>query len=104
MSYTPGPWTVSKDYLFEEYSIRDKDENTLAFIDKYTKNDPENAQLIAAVPDLLEALESARSFLCYQNYGSGDSKECVDRINEKIAKCFNLVDLALEKARGKSNE
>jgi hypothetical protein len=67
MSHTPGPWTWVEGYNGLYGSGEDNDVLTfadyegmyLSYSNKYTHG---NARLIAAAPDLLEALKAARSF------------------------------------------
>jgi hypothetical protein len=69
MKHTPGPWFQSHRPVEGGYStqVYDKDGKTIATMAWYsvpfgkivTTNRLENAQLVAAAPDLLESLKSA---------------------------------------------
>jgi len=61
--YTPGPWNLKSGVDFEyKHQIRDSEEKPVVFWPVYagqTKKTAEaNARLIAAAPDLLEALQN----------------------------------------------
>ena len=59
--YTPGPWFFSEPIGAEHAEVRDKDGRRIAVtIGGYpmrTRTEDANARLIAAAPELLEALE-----------------------------------------------
>jgi len=66
--YTPGPWNLKSGVDFEyKHQIRDSEEKPVVFWPVYagqTKKTAEaNARLIAAAPDLLEAIKKAEA-LC----------------------------------------
>lgn len=57
MSHTPGPWAYDSENNFPP-AILDSDDHLVASIAQDWVDDPAaNARLIAATPDLLEALE-----------------------------------------------
>ena len=55
MEHTPGPWHVNVAGNERHHSVRTEDGTVIAL----TGNDGANADLIAAAPALLEALEEA---------------------------------------------
>lgn len=59
--YSPGPWVVTHSPL-NGYRVSDKTGWGVAVVLKDT-NDADNARLIAAAPQMLEALEAARLFI-----------------------------------------
>lgn len=89
--HTPAPWKVSKHVDNGETVIRSKDGDIIANLDcdnvKDFMNDPKqeteaNARLIAAAPDLLEALIKARTLLD----GTGCESEDMHAIDSAIRK------------------
>lgn len=60
MSFTPGPWSIEKE--FDSHSIVNRqyagDEWCVAEVYRRTDVGSANASLIAAAPELLEALEA----------------------------------------------
>ena len=108
-THTPGPWTISIDrdkYDSSRDVIRvraEEDRNhpqgplTVARVNQYLADESvANARLIAAAPDLLEALKSCRSNMrilakaagCYSSFESAD----------------NAAREAIEKATGRATE
>jgi hypothetical protein len=89
--HTPGPWEIEGHYHFGYKWISGPEHSQLAQVVwcmEYEDRSPSceaNAHLIAAAPDLLEALEIALDF-------AGD------------AWWAEKAEAAIEKARGESNE
>jgi len=89
MSHTPGPWKVDKNHKGFVNIRRDVDSYTsdIATVwDFYAENYESNASLIAAAPDMLEALEIA-IWIIEKN------------IHGPVAGYSNILD-AVRKARG----
>ena len=65
--YTPGPWVAVPDWTYDRLEIRDKDGRRIAICTKdfpmSTATHDANADLIAAAPELLAALEAANRFI-----------------------------------------
>ena len=59
--HTPGPWVITHSPL-NGYRVSDKTGWGVAVVLK-DANDVDNARLIAAAPQMLEALEAARLFI-----------------------------------------
>ncbi|OKS29626.1 hypothetical protein [Pseudomonas aeruginosa] len=80
-SHTPGPWEIERysDGLIQIVgnirAVSDHEEHVTTVVEAVTRGDEANAKLIAASPDLLEALQAV------VNYGvmTGD-----DWIEEKV--------------------
>jgi len=71
--HTPGPWTVHTNFATATYTVFDEDGN-------YGETDGDtltaNAALIAAAPELLEALQSlAKSFVTWGGDGGDDDDD-----------------------------
>lgn len=70
-SHTPGPWHVYRD------EINDEDGLTVAhavrFVPPYRAQSDANARLLAAAPDLLEALCLAHDYLAANGW-EGDAR------------------------------
>ena len=67
--HTPGPWVVTHSPL-SGYRVSDKTGWGVAVVLKDT-NDEDNARLIAAAPQMLEALEAVASFLHWLDQEQG---------------------------------
>jgi len=68
MSYTKGPWLFDCGDIGEDSEIRyatiyTQDDTIIAEFNDRLRESKDNARLIAAAPDLLEALEFARMSL-----------------------------------------
>ncbi len=109
IKHTPGPWEISaklgtpsvvkggvtrqyvngtnQDQLFMVCSVQDDNGGAAAQI--------ANARLIAAAPDLLEALEDARTYIEAVVFNSGPGK----KQNNYMA-CLNRIDAAIDKSKG----
>ena len=89
MSYTNGPWKIEHDVIV---SIKDKDGDWPVICKKdhhsIDKNWSKNAKLIAAAPDLLDALIMARSKLI----------ALPDQRFDEIDRGIPLIDSAIKKA------
>jgi len=94
VSYTKGPWIAFKTggngRASAAYYIEDDTGRSVAHIKRSTVQPMhENALLIAAAPDLLEALEGLMNDLCGQRKSCGHDFTCTcagDKANEAIAK------------------
>lgn len=91
-SHTPGPWVHYLHFIVEKV---DKDtflhNDNAKYICKFgglADKNKANARLIAAAPDLLEALEAMTKHLSLLNWGAEDYKIQSD------------AELAIAKARG----
>ena len=94
IKYTPGPWTVST-YKHNEQrpSIISQDANSVWFLcrmDDGCPNVHENARLIAAAPELLEALKHSvrfvRAFTSTVNSAMDDKWATLEQCEAAIAK------------------
>jgi hypothetical protein len=76
--HTPGPWAVKHHEDTDTYSIyvagRQWNSWTVAALG-YSKEDEANARLIAAAPDLLEALQTMLIAFAPPNYEEMDESE-----------------------------
>lgn len=83
MSYTPGPWQIGKtDASHRVAFVTDKDGHNLAvaFFG--------NADLIAAAPELLEAMFPLLSYAVEHALERGERPECIDKA---IAAAFKAL-------------
>lgn len=89
--HTQGPWTVKQWDNFPDQAVISDETNTrcLALIDKADEQDEANAALIAAAPDLLEALEKALA----------DAEGAI-RVDGMMLGWMDAARAALAKARG----
>jgi hypothetical protein len=104
-THTPGPWHVGaqNDTLYviagkppslnNDYPVHDAGRVVIA---KVYPKDEANARLIAAAPELLSALKSAKEHLEYCGYGDKWEREYAEanKLEEKI-------DEAIAKAEGR---
>lgn len=100
IKHTPGPWIVTHDGRLIEAEYREGYVASVSFYDSQfcgPEDEAEaaaNAFLIAAAPELLEALKAARSaWLAEANSGDG--------VNEEQEPILAQVDAAIAKAEGK---
>lgn len=74
--YTPGPWYVTPDYdgkLAVNNHTEFPSEFPIAAVGGPLTDKEANANLIAAAPELLEALENLRSYFEYQKEHGSDA-------------------------------
>lgn len=98
MSHTPGPWTVSELMFGGEVSEHHIFiEPDVAVIERkvagHDQHDMANAHLIAAAPQLLQALEHIAVSLYYNDYGD---PALLDSFDESI------IDAAIRAAKGEA--
>ena len=81
--HTPGPWSIDKEERWVIHEPEGKS-GTLVVPEIYLDDDEAiaNARLIAAAPELLEALESFPGFLC----GTESGDAWIDQMRAAIAK------------------
>lgn len=104
--HTPGPWKtmVERDFI----SILSTEGKEISFMDEAEDEDNKNAALIAAAPELLEALkEAVLEFGCHTHMLACEQGECNGFIREEWrctlpeGKCFVQRWLAaIRKAEG----
>lgn len=114
--HTPGPWEFKLDSAHTDMSIwaesvggvrMEKNRHKIADIRgwghlSYLQNAEEiqdsNGRLIAAAPELLEALESAKQFIeAVMGFSDGDLPYHVD---ESASEVLRLAQSAIDKAKG----
>lgn len=94
MTHTPGPWNIGKypinDYA---YAVYGKDNSKIAQLEKfdqqYQEEEEANANLIAAAPELLEALSDL------ENY----SELVLSEIDSSQSGWYYQFQAAIQKAR-----
>jgi hypothetical protein len=97
-SWTPGPWHVSSTHLAAAYDIGAENGANIARVSGPTENGAEefraNARLIAAAPDLYEALKRCVEYfdIRYARRLPGQNDDYCDNVDR--------VNAALAKARG----
>mgnify|MGYP000990437160 CR=1 FL=1 len=94
--HTPGPWIVDTDYIIQDGGT--SDENTISIVGDQEEWKA-NAHLIAAAPELLDALDEAQQFILngiQYGYINMPDKDCGDSALETPAK----IEAAIKKARG----
>lgn len=87
MNYTRGEWTVFRFSDFHNWKVRTGEDNW--FIDCGIEENAEaNANLIAAAPDMYEALKAIRDFLVEYRRTVNDpsSWPILNKMNEALAK------------------
>lgn len=86
MKHTKGPWTLTM-YRNQALEIRGKDTRLVHKIELPDEEDGKNAYLIAAAPELLEALED-----CLNHFNYAEERESREYAEE--------VKALIKKARG----
>ena len=78
MSHTPGPWIVDPKRSLRVVAEHDNTVCTVGCTDSLRSSWEDNARLIAAAPELLEACKFALTFFKAQGWGRSDAmvKEC----------------------------
>ena len=98
--HTQGPWTVEISMsMYGNYSILEAMDEDFLKEDKVNdKTDKANARLIAAAPEMLEALELAKA----RGFGGEHSDECFDPVEGGLhCQCgLAIVQAAIDKAIG----
>ena len=87
LKFTPGPWSSGKEIPLTA-KANDTAGFSLVFVNRDNKEEVEaNARLIAAAPDLLEALIKAQEDINWMlNTGQHLNGHCFDYIEATIAK------------------
>lgn len=98
--HTPGPWTVDGNGIKHSYVGAGRGENGNFEIARTSgPQKKQNAKLIAAAPDLLEALKKAKALMfCY---GTGDIKHIDPYTGEILTPVMQQICSAIAKAEGK---
>jgi hypothetical protein len=82
MKHTKGPWDVASTGNHQGLVVAENTGENIAVT--YCKS---NARLIAASPEMLEALESVLASVPFSSYrGDGELEECEQRVRTVIAK------------------
>ena len=100
MKHTPGPWSERNGRIFQT----DREELTIANVGRAYDGDysPANARLIAAAPDLLEALSSIDIYLSDTLSGrvNPDPATYKQWLIDGITEARNRARAAIAKATG----
>jgi hypothetical protein len=95
--HTPAPWQV--DYSGNcHIGITDKNERTIAFCNLQNEDgdeDEANAKLIAAAPDLLEALQDIADGGCFDQ-----GPNCLGFVNMEREQMMSFARSVIAKAKG----
>lgn len=100
-SFTPGPWVIDAADVGAEFNIDSADGGTSVgitsqiFRDKDNEIRRANTQLIAAAPDLLEALQCLKRELILSDVDLG-------YIESHFRKHIDMASAAIKKALGES--
>jgi hypothetical protein len=99
MTFTPGPWKAVPDSGSESFAFEIATERMegVALIYAYDTPSEANARLIAAAPELLEALRQALAVV--DAVADGRAEDVVE-LAKRIAS--DVVDAAIAKAEGRS--
>ncbi len=92
MSYVPGPWRVVCESAQRPWAVMGTDDGEDVYVAEVVPylDDEATAHLIAAAPEMLEALKNARGILL-SNSGDADPD---------IRTAVDLMSAAIAKARG----
>ena len=97
--HTPGPWTVytkvNSRRKTADVLVRDSDQNDIAQVFGETRGEAEtDARLIAAAPEMLDALRLALT--CLDAAADGRLED----VKDEIGGTANIVDEVITKAQG----
>lgn len=94
--HTPGPWDYLGNHVYAKFVSPDKTpiNPTICLLSNTTTSMKENAALIAAAPEMYEALQEALPFIkkASDNFGS----------DYRPIEVLNLIESVLKKAQGES--
>jgi hypothetical protein len=95
--HTPGPWK-HEEWCDDEFAVFDKDGISICNIHDNNRGDSEsNARLIAAAPDMLEAL-----IMCYKNTERYQCRNCDETCAEYTDCDLIVLKNIIEAATGQS--
>lgn len=83
MTHTPGPWRVIEKVGFSVYP--EDSPVYIAFMNNARSNCEVNANLMAAAPEMLEALEDVQKYVTFQMHLDHE-KEIAEKVDKAIAK------------------
>ena len=103
VKHTPGPWLIEEDDHEEEFEIYPQKDGPpplgrwaeICTVKDYHGSPKANAHLIAAAPDLLEALKAAVSAL---EWWEREHQCCSGATDEQMA----IINAAIAKAEGRA--
>ena len=86
--HTPGPWKIGMSLSGKPTIYTEVDFKSVAWVDHDRSESDANAKLIAAAPELLEALDELRTAIidCVDSEWWGRHKEAVAKAYEAIKK------------------
>jgi hypothetical protein len=88
MNYTKGEWKI-REVLFKNFLIVVNDKNIACVYPTDDKNSEFNANLIAAAPDMYEALKALEArmqdIVFEMKLLDGKNRDCLDATNEILA-------------------
>jgi hypothetical protein len=87
--HTPGPWAVGIETTEETGQVIAADGSHIAYVE--CDPVPENTRLIAAAPELLEALKDMMIFAPHEQYNEPDEPETL-----AIQRAQSAIALALD--------
>lgn len=113
MKHTPGPWTID-DGDTEAYGVFASDQNAICYLSananagdglRGESTDRANANLIAAAPDMLEALEEIKRSLVMVGGITGTAMSHGEQIDlgllsSELGRIFTVATNAIDKAKG----
>lgn len=95
--FTPGPWELN---LADDHSYILRGGKTIACVDTWMDDEQEaNANLIAAAPDLLEALIELHKIMDFEAHCEPREPYCFDDPSG-INAAYDLAYAAINKAKG----
>jgi len=82
--HTPGPWSISTDHNFKSRQVVSNQDQLICELHYHHKEMDNNAQLIAAAPELLEACTALACELDYRDKKGEASNLYSEVVNKYI--------------------
>ena len=100
--HTPAPWiveTITRDIFI---LAKASDFGTSAIVEMFGENQADNAQLIAAAPDLLDALQLLQNAFIHKdgNTKGNQAKTDIITLNPEVGEALNTARETIQKATG----
>lgn len=96
--HTPGPWHITETHHHQTFIYGPSDEPVLVDVNRRVPTSAANARLIAAAPDLLDAMTTVERWFLKHS----PTAPCIDGI-DRIHPMLEMAQKAIAKARGEDS-